>query len=136
MPPCRVDSTSCTKYARTVTRLTKKYSELLKDLDNLYDEIAKDHDLEGECVPRLKYPEIAGKIWKYRCPDTTNNRGKSYGFRVIGFLRELNVMYLIFIYHHKDVGDLSKEDYRKLVQGLEADLRPTLPFDDPSSQPE
>jgi hypothetical protein len=136
VPPCRVDSTTCTKYSGLVAKLLSKHNELQADLELTYRNIAADYRSIGDCVPRLKDPKISGKIWKYRVKHSTENRGKSYGFRLIGYLND-GVMYLLFIYPKTDQDDMTRDEYRKLVKNLEADLSalsPTAP-EPPSELP-
>jgi hypothetical protein len=130
VPPCKVDSTTSTGYAKLVARLTASDAALEGNLAKLQSGIEADYTVNGDCVPRLKYPEIVGKIWKYRVGSAGG--GKRGGHRVIGFLREPGKMYLIFIYEaHKERDDVTREEYRTLVRKLEADIMapsaPALP---------
>jgi len=120
-----VDSVTCRAYVKLSARLKVEYPSLAEDLGDLCADIAKARNLQsvGDCIPRLKYPEIAGKIWKFRVADTTDNRGKSYGFRVIGFLRTPTILYFITIYEHKKKDDVTRDECKKLVRQLEADIR-------------
>jgi hypothetical protein len=119
VPPCRVDSTSSARYTKLLSKLNDGY--LADDLQALCRDIEADYSAAGWCVPRLKLPLIAGKIWMFRTEDRARGQGKSYGYRVIGYLED-GVMYLIAIFSKKDRDDLSKDDYKKLVNALLGDL--------------
>ena len=139
MPSCRVDSTTSTTYTKLLSKITPKNPDLAADLQALYTEIGKDRHAIGDCIPRLKDPKIAGKMWKFRVPDKAGGRGKSGGYRVIGYFDETtNTMYMVLIYHKGDKEDVTRDECYKLVNRLEVDItsrdaatsatEPELPF--------
>lgn len=119
MPPCRVDSTSSSDYTKTLRQLRRRFPKIQADLDELYGRIAENYEC-GDRMPR-QIPELAGQLWKFRAKNSSENRGASYGFRVIGRLRG-DVMYLIFIYSKTDQDDITPEDAARRARKLEADL--------------
>jgi mRNA-degrading endonuclease RelE of RelBE toxin-antitoxin system len=99
--PFLIDAEASSKFTKKVKQLRKSFPHVDKDLAGLYEDLSSDYKSHGDGVPGFQ-----NAVWKFRCPSTDMNRGKSGGFRVLAFVNEgAHTIYPFFVY--------SKAEYAK-----------------------
>ena len=77
----------------------KKYFKIKDDITPIVEELKKGHLVGDE----LQDISVRGRTFKVRAANTSANRGKSNGFRIIYYVvSEDNKAYLLTIYSKKD----------------------------------
>lgn len=102
---CRIIPTP--EFAKQAKKLSKKYPKLSEDLTTLND-ILLENPTSG--IP------LGNNCYKIRLQNTSRNKGKRGGFRVIIFFIEAdNVVRLLAIYSKTERDNISTEDIRKVL---------------------
>ena len=94
-----------------IKNLAKKYKNILSDLDEFIKEI-KNNNL-GDRLQGLPIP-----IYKSRIKNSSNNKGKSSGFRIIYHLKINNIIYILSIYSKNEKGNINQKDIIEAIKQL------------------
>ncbi len=102
-------------FRRVFKRLRKKYRHANDDLQELVKQLE-----QGE-TPGDQIQGVGSTIYKVRVANTDSQRGKSGGYRVIYYLRTMNLIYLVDIYVKSEREDISSDELRRLIQEVESE---------------
>lgn len=108
--PTRVDVTP--PFLRDLRRLAKKYPAVLKQFENLLEQLKADQR-PGDKIPRTGYD-----VYKVRLPNPSASRGKSGGFRAIYYVQLAERVFLLRIYSKTEQTDISPEKIRHVLEDL------------------
>ena len=95
-------------------RLWKKYNNLFSDLDNLIKEIKKGNTVVADRLQGFSIP-----IYKTRIRNSSSNKGKSWGFRIIYHLKINDTFYILALYSKNEMGNIDKKDIIQSLKSLE-----------------
>ena len=99
------------EFVKALKPLAKKYPSMLDDVERLTEELIEDPFRDGDGLGR--------DFYKIRLAITSKGKGKSGGARVIACIKVINeTVYLATIYDKSDKEDLSKDEFKKLVNSL------------------
>lgn len=109
--PIRVEYSP--QFKKDVQRLAKKYRHIRSDLQPLIDELQNRH-LPGDRIQGTSY-----NVYKERLRNSDLNKGKSAGYRVIYFLEQHDLVYLLTIYSKSDQPSISQQQIVQIIKELE-----------------
>lgn len=95
-------------------RLWKKYNNLFSDLDNFIKEIKKGNTVVADRLQGFSIP-----IYKTRIRNSSSNKGKSWGFRIIYHLKINDTFYILALYSKNEMGNIDKKDIIQSLKSLE-----------------
>lgn len=94
-------------FVKLVTKLSKKYRNIEKDIDCFLDKI---EDIKDLGVP------LGNSLYKARIRNTDNNKGKSSGYRVVTYLQlKDNELTLIYIYSKSELENIKESVLDKII---------------------
>jgi len=94
-------------YKKAVKKLSKKYSNILDDVDEFLNSIKTKEDLGIE----LKL-----NVYKVRIKNSNKNRSKSGGYRLISYLKIVdNELHLLYIYDKSQIVNLTEKEIDNLI---------------------
>jgi len=94
-------------YKKSLKKLSKKYKNIYKDVDNFLNNIKSKKDLGVELKPNL---------FKTRIANSNKNKGKSAGYRLISYLVIVkNQLQLLYIYDKSQIENLTENEIDKLI---------------------
>jgi len=64
--------------------------------------------------------KISDDIYKIRLKNSSNNKGKSAGYRVITYTKIENILFLIAIYSKSDIANISEKLLDKTIANIKA----------------
>lgn len=97
-----------------IKKLSKKYKSITGDIDGFIKKIRDNKSILSDRIQGIKLP-----IYKTRVKNSSNNKGKSGGFRVIYHLRVNDTLYILSIYSKSDQGNLDKEHIISSLKDLD-----------------
>lgn len=92
---------SLPEFKANLKLLTKKYRNLKADLQPTLN-LLEDGDLPGD-----KIPDVAYDVYKVRISNSSAQRGKSGGFRLIYYVSLGNTIYLVTVYSKTQQSDIA-----------------------------
>lgn len=92
--------------------LRRRYRHVFKDIDPLISQLEQG-DLPGNQISGVGY-----QTYKVRVANSSAQRGKSGGFRVIYYVQLADRVILLTIYSKTDQSDIAPEKIRQLVESL------------------
>jgi mRNA-degrading endonuclease RelE of RelBE toxin-antitoxin system len=101
------------QFEKDLKRLSKRYRLLFNDLEPILDSIKK-----GECIGTLLTEANCFKALKVRFANTTINKGKSSGFRLIYAHFEgeqYDAAIALSLYCKQDVDNISDQELARLI---------------------
>lgn len=101
-------------------RQKKKYKKIDRDIETVTDELEKGN-LIGDRLEGLKIPENTA-VYKVRIANSSENVGKSHGFRLLYYVAIADEIYLLAIYSKKD--DIRVVSDKRIEQLIEILLKP------------
>ena len=106
---CSVSSYRIPSFSRDVSKLRKKYRNIERDIETLFEEIKQNYRTTASAQA---IPGYSNRLWKYRCRSTDLKRGRRGGFRLICYLSATQEMCPIAIYvkSHQSVQDATRID--------------------------
>jgi len=94
-------------YLKAYKKLSKKYRNIDNDLEDFFDSITSKTDLGIE---------LKANIYKIRIANSSKNRGKSAGFRLISYLKIINnELHLLYIYDKSELENISEQELDRLI---------------------
>jgi mRNA-degrading endonuclease RelE of RelBE toxin-antitoxin system len=115
-PPIQVTTT--TEFDAAIRQLAKRYRRIRIDIKPIIEQLEAG-ELPGDQIPNIGYT-----IFKVRVRNSSAQRGKSGGYRIIYYLKTADQILLITIYSKSDQADIAATEIREIIQSTEAD-RPT-----------
>ena len=108
------------QFEKDIKRLSKRYRLLFADLEPIVDEIKA-----GQCIGTLLAEVFNFKAFKVRIANTSINKGKSSGFRLIYVHFEggqCNAAIALTLYCKQDVAAISDKELTDLITEAKAVL--------------
>lgn len=94
-------------FEKSLKHLSKKYKSIKKDYKNLLLILSTDN---------VNAVDLGDNFYKIRLKNSSTNKGKSSGFRVVYFYKtDKNTIYLLDMYIKSEVENISKEQLKELV---------------------
>lgn len=97
------------EFRRNIRRLARRYRNIQGDVQPLIEQLAK-----GE-TPGDQISGIGHTVYKVRVKNSSAQRGKSGGYRVVYYLQTSIDITLITIYSKTDQGNISVEQIRRII---------------------
>ena len=94
-------------------KLSKKYKSVISDLESFIDDLKQNKDIPADRIQGISLP-----IYKTRVKNSSINKGKSAGFRVIYHLKINDTLYILSIYSKNEMGDIDKKDIIESLKTL------------------
>jgi mRNA-degrading endonuclease RelE of RelBE toxin-antitoxin system len=91
------------RFKRDLRDLTKRYRQVRSDLQPLIEQLLAG-ELPGDRIAGLNYT-----VFKVRLKNSSVQKGKSGGYRVIYYLKTLDTIILVTIYSKSDLTDVDDE---------------------------
>jgi mRNA-degrading endonuclease RelE of RelBE toxin-antitoxin system len=110
-PPVQLEYTG--KFQRDVRDLAKRYRTIRSDIQILLDQL-QSGEVPGDQVPGMNYT-----VFKVRVKNSTIQKGKSAGYRVLYYLKSSHRIVLITIYSKSDRSDIAAEEVRDILTEYE-----------------
>lgn len=88
-----------------VKKLAKRYKNFKQDVDLFIKDISENKEIKSDKIQGVKLP-----IFKARIKNSSINKGKSSGFRIIYYLKINDILYIISIYSKNEIGNINKKD--------------------------
>ena len=111
--------------APIVVGYTQEFEDRLRDLARKFRRINEDlaplvKQLERGELPGDRIPGYTRETYKVRLPNSTANRGKSGGFRVLYYVRSALEVVLLTVYSKTEQDDVRNEAVQSIVLRHEA----------------
>jgi mRNA-degrading endonuclease RelE of RelBE toxin-antitoxin system len=105
-----MDITVTNKFKKNLKILAKKYKNIKKDLQHFSNELIE-QKIIGD-----KISNTGGKnIYKARISNSSSNKGKSGGYRVIYYIKNGNNYILLTIYTKSEKENLHSKEINKII---------------------
>ena len=96
-----------TLYEKSFKKLSKKFKNISKDIDNFLLSLESRDDLGVELKPN---------VYKVRISNTNKNKGKSAGYRLLTYVTLVeNELHLLYIYDKGSIGNLSESEVDAMI---------------------
>jgi hypothetical protein len=103
----KLNVTKTDHFEKLVTKLSKKYRNIEKDIDSFLDKIEDIKDLGVS---------LGNSLYKARIRNTDNKKGKSGGYRIITYLQlKDNELTLIYIYSKSELANIKESELDKII---------------------
>lgn len=94
-------------FSKAHKKLSKKYNNIDKDLDNFLNSIEYKSDLGIE---------IKANVFKARITNSDKNKGKSSGYRLISYLAIIdNKLHLLYIYDKSTLVNVTEQEIDNII---------------------
>lgn len=113
-PPVQV--TFSDRFGRDVRRLGKRYRTIRLDIQPLIEQ------LESGVLPGDQIPDVDYTVFKVRIKNSSIQKGKSGGYRVIYYLKTHDQILLVTMYSKSDQSDITAAEIREILTRAEAQL--------------
>jgi mRNA-degrading endonuclease RelE of RelBE toxin-antitoxin system len=113
-PPVQV--TFSAQFGRDVRRLGKRYRSIRLDIQPLIQQL-ESGELPGDQIPDMEYT-----VFKVRIKNSSIQKGKSGGYRVIYYLKTHDQILLVTMYSKSDQSDITAAEIREILTRAEAQL--------------
>ena len=113
-PPVQV--TSSDRFENDIRRLGKRYRRIRLDIQPLIEQL-ESGKLPGDQIPGMDYT-----VFKVRVKNSSVQRGKSGGYRVIYYLKARDQILFVTMYSKSDQSDITATEVREILTRAEAEL--------------
>ncbi|MFB2977345.1 type II toxin-antitoxin system RelE/ParE family toxin [Microseira sp. BLCC-F43] len=113
-PPVQV--TFSDRFGRDVRRLGKRYRTIRLDIQPLIEQL-ESGELPGDQIPDMDYT-----VFKVRIKNSSIQKGKSGGYRVIYYLKTSDQILLVTMYSKSDQSDITAAEVREILTRAEVQL--------------
>ncbi len=104
------------RFERDVRRLGKRYRCIRLDIQPLIEQL-ESGELPGDQIPGMDYT-----VFKVRVRNSSIQKGKSGGYRVIYYLKTREQILLVTMYSKSDQSDITAAEVREILTYAEAQL--------------
>jgi mRNA-degrading endonuclease RelE of RelBE toxin-antitoxin system len=101
------------RFQRDLRELAKRYRSIRSDIQPLIDQLQAG-EIPGDRIAGIKY-----QVFKVRIKNSTIQKGKSGGYRVIYYLKNAQGIILTTIYSKSDLTDVSNEIIEQAIAQYE-----------------
>ena len=114
-PPVQV--TFSDRFEYDVRRLGKRYRRIRLDIQPLIGRLELG-ELPGDQIPGMEYA-----VFKVRVKNSSVQRGKSGGYRVVYYLKTRSQILFVTMYSKSDRSDITATEVREILARAEAQLK-------------
>ena len=114
-PPVQV--TFSDRFEYDVRRLGKRYRRIRLDIQPLIGRLELG-ELPGDQIPGMEYA-----VFKVRVKNSSVQRGKSGGYRVVYYLKTRSQILFVTMYSKSDRSDITATEVRGILARAEAQLK-------------
>ena len=114
-PPVQV--TFSDRFEYDVRRLGKRYRRIRLDIQPLIERLEL-CELPGDQIPGMEYA-----VFKVRVKNSSVQRGKSGGYRVVYYLKTRSQILFVTMYSKSDRSDITATEVREILARAEAQLK-------------
>ena len=114
-PPVQV--TFSDRFEYDVRRLGKRYRRIRLDIQPLIGRLELG-ELPGDQIPGMEYA-----VFKVRVKNSSVQRGKSGGYRVVYYLKTRSQILFVTMYSKSDRSDITAAEVREILARAEAQLK-------------
>jgi addiction module RelE/StbE family toxin len=114
--PVQIDLTP--RFKRDLRDLTKRYRQVRSDLQPLIEQLQAG-ELPGDRIAGVKYT-----VFKVRLKNSSIQKGKSGGYRVIYYVKTDDIIILATIYSKSDLSDVDAEVIEEAIAQYEQQIQP------------
>jgi mRNA-degrading endonuclease RelE of RelBE toxin-antitoxin system len=100
-------------FVKEVKRLSKKNKNLKIDILNLAEKIE-----QGKIFGSVVNGFLNHTVVKIRLQNTSNNKGKSSGYRIIYCIKSEEDIYFLYIYSKSELSNIKPNNIKKLIQEM------------------
>jgi mRNA-degrading endonuclease RelE of RelBE toxin-antitoxin system len=104
------------RFDRDVRRLGKRYRRIRLDIQPLIEQL-ESGELPGDQIPGMDYT-----VFKVRVRNSSIQKGKSGGYRVIYYLKNRDQILLVTMYSKSDQSDITAAEVREILTHAEVQL--------------
>ena len=113
-PPVQV--TFSNRFENDIRRLGKHYRRIRLDIQPFIERL-ESGELPGDQIPGMDYT-----VFKVRVKNSSVQRGKSGGYRVVYYLKTRNQILFVTMYSKSDQSDITATEVREILTRAEAEL--------------
>lgn len=113
-PPIQV--TFSNRFENDIRRLGKRYRRIRLDIQPFIERL-ESGELPGDQIPGMDYT-----VFKVSVKNSSVQRGKSGGYRVVYYLKTRNQILLVTMYSKSDQSDITATEVREILTRAEAGL--------------
>ena len=113
-PPVQV--TFSNRFENDIRRLGKHYRRIRLDIQPFIERL-ESGELQGDQIPGMDYT-----VFKVRVKNSSVQRGKSGGYRVVYYLKTRNQILFVTMYSKSDQSDITATEVREILTRAEAEL--------------
>ncbi|MFN7350666.1 MAG: type II toxin-antitoxin system RelE family toxin [Dolichospermum sp.] len=111
--PLSIEIAITPRFQRDLRELAKRYRSIRSDIQPLIDQLQAG-EIPGDRIAGIKY-----QVFKVRIKNSTIQKGKSGGYRVIYYLKNAQGIILTTIYSKSDLTDVSNEIIEQAIAQYE-----------------
>jgi len=111
--PLAIEIALTPRFQRDLRELAKRYRSIRSDIQPLIDQLQAG-EIPGDRIAGIKY-----QVFKVRIKNSTIQKGKSGGYRVIYYLKNAQGIILTTIYSKSDLTDVSNEIIEQAIAQYE-----------------
>lgn len=94
-------------YEKSFKKLSKKFKNIEKDIDEFLLSIRSKDDLGVE---------LKSNVYKVRIANSSKNKGKSAGYRLLTYVALIeNKLHLLYIYDKSSIGNLTESEVDAMI---------------------
>jgi mRNA-degrading endonuclease RelE of RelBE toxin-antitoxin system len=110
------------RFKRDLRELAKRYRQIRSDLQPLIDQLQAG-ELPGDQIACVNYT-----VFKVRLKNSSIQKGKSGGYRVIYYIKTSQLIILATVYSKSDLADVSVEVIKAAIAQYEQQILPPDPL--------
>ena len=110
------------RFKRDLRELAKRYRQIRSDLQPLIDQLQAG-ELPGDQIAGVNYT-----VFKVRLKNSSIQKGKSGGYRVIYYVKTSRLIILATIYSKSDLADVNVEVIKAVIAQYEQQILPPEPL--------
>ncbi len=111
-----VQVTFSDRFENDIRRLDKRYRRIRLDIQPLIERL-ESGELLGDQIPGMDYA-----VFKVRIKNSSVQRGKSGGYRVVYYLKTRNQILFVTMYSKSDQSDITATEVPEILTRAEAEL--------------
>jgi mRNA-degrading endonuclease RelE of RelBE toxin-antitoxin system len=96
-------------FTRKLDILAKKYRKIYQDVQPVIEQLEQG-ELLGDQIPNIGYP-----VYKMRIRNSSMQKGKSGGYRLIYYLKTAHSIILLTIYTKSEQVNIAADDIRAII---------------------
>lgn len=113
-PPVQV--TFSNRFENDIRRLGKRYRRIRLDIQPFIKRL-ESGELPGDQIPGMDYT-----VFKVRVKNSSVQRGKSGGYRVVYYLKARDQILFVTMYSKSDQSDITATEVREILTRAEAEI--------------